>query len=293
MPPNKSNTTESKITQPATNQDDDALFIVPPPPEPEPLSRGKLALIISLTVFGILIIIGAVLFSLSFAAKQAAYNYDKTTSFNLSKLDNPLKDLRPSAVLNRRDVSSPLTTIKKIQQTETSLSEVLLGASLSPDYNQSKKLTNQLNQHYQSLLEFTNDMEGLVTFSDTVQDVITQEAKLTKLTNVSSSIALRSAAGSLSEDAKRVQNVTAPSELAAIKEQLAVAMNKKSKAYQAWAIAVEKHKSVGIKTAKQQISQANKAIDLAASDAEYAKVFESRYSTLQKQQLVLKRQAAL
>ena len=293
MPPNNPPTPTPKPPSSVASKDDDALFIVPPPPEPEPLTKGKLTLIIGITVLVILLVIGGVLFSLSISAKQTSYNYNKVVASNLTQLNGALKDLQPSSVLNRRDVKSPRAEIKKFQQNQISLSQILLGETLNSSYKHSAQLANETNNYYQSLLSFTDDMDSLVTFSDSVQAIANQEDKLAKLTDKNSSIALRSAAGSISGDADQIDNTKAPSELNAVKKQLISAINQKSKAYQNWAVALEKHKPANIKSAKAQISQSNKNINLVASDAEYAKAFASRYGGLQKQQADLVHQASL
>ncbi len=291
MPPNNIPTTPPN-TDSSNNKDDD-LFIVPPPPEPEPLSKGKIALIISLTFLGVVLVVAAVLASLAVAANQAAYSYDKVASENLARVDPAVKDLRPSSVLNRRDVISPRAEIKKTQQNQASLSEILLGTVLNPNYKNAHELSTELGGYYQSLLSFTNDMDDLVAFSDGVQAVVDQEAKLAKLTNVSNPISLRSTSGSISSDANHIKNLQASSELNNIRQKLITAINQKAKAYQAWAVAIEKHKPAKIKTIKKRIVQANQTINAVANDTEYAKAFSNNYAALQKQQVSLKNQAAL
>ncbi len=291
MPPNNPQSTPSNAD--SSGKDDDALFTVPPPPEPEPLSKGKLALIIGFTFLGILLVVAAVLASLAMAANQAAYNYDKLASENLARVDLAIKDLRPSSVLNRRDVVSPRAEIKKTQQNQADLSEILLGTVLSSSYSNAHKLSAGLGNYYESVLTFTNDMDDLVAFSDGVQAVVDQESQLVKLTNVGSSISLRSTSGSISSDASHVKNLRASSDLDSVKQKLINAINQKAKAYQDWAIALEKHKPTKIKMIKKQIVQANQTINVVANDIEYAKAFSNRYAALQKEQLSLKRQAAL
>lgn len=267
----------------------DELFIIKPP-EKKPLNKKAIAGVISLTILGVIMLIAVLVFALIASASNLANDYRRLASIQIRKVDAPLKELEPSSLLNKRDLSAPLTTVSLSEQSQPRLESVLFIGSWSSDYVNTMKLEGKVQGHYKAIQQYSEDMKSLIAFDDALQALSNEEAQVVATVNPADSLSIRSASGSYEQFAKQIENHPAPSQAKKVKTELVKIYRDKAGTYLAWAKALESGDTTGQTQAQQELVSETAKVTPLVDDQNYTKLFSPTYKNLQKQQQYLEQQ---
>lgn len=289
--PVTSNETNAPITssagQPPAYPKEDELFVIKPP-EKKPLDKRSIAVVITLSVISIILLVVVLVFALIGSATGLANDYRRLAAMQINKIDGPLNELEPGAVLNGRNLEKPSKAIELSQQSQPSLESVLFVGGWSDRYTQTETLEKKIQLHYQNVKTYKNNLNKLLTFDNALNGIFDQEPNLVATVNPANSLSIRSASGSYEEFAKTIENLDTPQQVSKTQKQLAEIYHNKSSIYLAWAVLVEAGNMTGEAKAKTDLLvESGKAIALV-EDQNFIELFKPTHTKLLKDQKLLK-----
>lgn len=286
---NTSPVTGSQQKQSSSGEDE--MFIIRPP-EKKPLDKRSMAIFIALSVLGILLLLGVLIFALISSASGLANDYRRLSLIQVKKIDPSLALLAPSEVLNKRDIEQPIKTINLSQQSQPSLENVLVIGGLSARYTQTEELQKDVRLHYSHVDSYVGDLKKLIAFDDNLKTILTQEPNLSAIINPNDPLSARTVGGSYLGFSKNIESQATPLQMSSLKKQLVASYKKKSAIYLNWAQALEAgDMSSGARAAQELVVETSNITPLA-QDENYVKLFNPGYQTLLKDQKTLKSQLA-
>ncbi len=283
------NPNDQNLSQPPVDQKDlgypkeDELFVIQPP-EKKPLDKKSVFIVIAISVIGVILLVVVLVFALIGSASGLANDYRRLASLQLGKIEKPLKELEPGAVLNERSLEEPVKAIDLSRQSLPSLESVLFVGSWSERYTQTQALENDIRQHYKNADAYTKDLKSLIAFDDVITSISEKEPNLAATVNPTNSLSIRSAGGSYEEFAKEIEKQPAPKGISQTKKQLAEAYHNKSTIYLTWASLLESGNKDGEAKAKADLLIQSGMMAGLIEDENFIKLLNPSYEKLTKEQ---------
>lgn len=276
--------------QGSTAKEDD--YFVVKAPEKKPIDNRAVAVVITLTIIGVILLVVVLVFALISSATGLANDYRRLATVQLSKIDKPIKELEPGAILNGRNPDGPGKTINLSKQSLPNLESVLFVGAWSERYVQTERLEESIKTHYQNIGTYENDLSQLVAFDNALTAITQAEPGLTATVDPFNSLTIRSASGSYENYAKTIEDLSAPKQLDEVKKQLVQIYRNKSTIYLDWAVQLEKgNKTHQAQASEALLSESGKALTLT-EDEDFTALFTPSYNALTNNQRTLKNQLA-
>ncbi len=302
MKPNDPNTppslpaeTNSPIVQPSpptqaeANEND---YFVVKTPQKKPIDRRAVVFVATLTVVGVILLIVVLVFALISSATGLANDYRRLAGLQINKIDAPLRELEPSAILNNRNPDRPGKAIGLSRQSLPSLESVLFVGGWSERYTQTERLEKTIHTHYQQIEAYKNDLKKLIAFDNTLNTIVQGEPGLTATVKPTDSLTIRSASGSYENYAMTIKDQPASGQLTDVKKQLASVYQAKATIYSNWAVLLESGNTAGEAKAKEDLLAQSGIAATLVEDEDFAALFMPSYTKLVSDQKALKSQLA-
>jgi len=268
---------------------EDSLFIIKPP-EKKPLNKKAIAGVISLTFLAVIMLITVLIFALIASASNLANDYRRLAYIQVKRVDKSLDALEPTSLLNKRNLDAPLMAISLSEQSQPHLENVLFIGSWSDAYLKTAKLEDVVKKHYHAIHDYSRDIEKLITFDDTLQEIATEEAQIGTTINAADSLSIRSVSGSYEQLAKRIDDQSVSVQAKKMKTDLVKIYHDKAGTYLAWAKAIEASDSIAQTQAQQELVLETAKVAPLTDDQNYIKLFTPTYEKLQRQQQYIEQQ---
>lgn len=275
--------------QPVANEND---YFVIKPPEKKPIDKRAVIFVATLTVVGIILLVVVLVFALISSATGLANDYRRLAGLQINKIDTPIRELEPAAILNNRNPDRPGKAIELSKQSLPSLESVLFVGAWSERYTQTERLEKTIRAHYQHIEAYKNDLKKLIEFDNTLNTIVQGEPGLTATVSPANSLTIRGASGSYDNYAKTIEEQPASSQLKEVKKQLADIYRAKATIYLNWALLLESGNTGGEAKAKEELLVQSSIAATLVEDEDFAALFTSSYTKLLNDQKALKRQLA-
>lgn len=274
-----------------TDLEADKIFVIQPP-EKKPLDKKAITIVSVLTFFGIVVLIGVLVLALVSSAGGLARDYRSRALVQLRKIDTPLKYYEPSSVLNERNLVASKEKISISKAAQPSLDNVLFIGSLNKYYLQTASIEKKIEDHYNKVDKYTEDIQKLLDFDALIQEITVQDKQLVQGLNGSDSLAVRSISGNYKDFADQVRTAKTPSQLSELKSKIAKIYTKRATIYTDWAKSLESSDQNGISAAQQGLQSPSLQIEPLVTDQEYAAKMSSSYKEILAQQKKLESELA-
>ncbi len=269
----------------------DELFVITPP-QKKPLDKKSVAVVITLSIIGVILMVAVLIFALIGSASGLADDYRRLAFLQINKIDKPLGELAPGAVLNERNLDSPGKAINLSKQSLPSLESVLFVGGWSERYTQTETLQKSVSEHYQNIDAYNKDLKELIAFDNALEGISEQEPNITAIIKPADSLTIRSAGGTYDEFAKLIKKQAAPRQLTETKKELTDIYQAKSAIYLNWAALVESGNKGGEAKAKADLLAESAKVTVLLEDESFIDLFKTSYAKLVTNQKALKNRLA-
>lgn len=278
MDPDNSNSTNQPHQAPTPQTNNDQLFMVEPP-EKKPLDKKGITLVTALTFVGIGLLVGVLIFALIGSAAGLANDYRRLALEQIQKLDEPLKDIEPSLVLNRRNLDAPTQEIRLSQQSQPSLENVLFFGAWSEKYRDTQQLEKDVEVHYKNITAYTTGITELLAFDDELQEISTSEPNV-NATITADPLTIRAVSGTYSTYADTIESQKTPSQAKKLQASLVKLYKEKAAIYLNWAKAVEGGDASAPARSQTELVNVTAKIAALVEDDKYIQLFKPAYKEL-------------
>ena len=231
-------------------------------------------------------------FALIGSASTLANDYRRLALDQVTKLDKPLNELKPEAVLNKRNLENPSKAIDISKQSLPTLESVLFVGEWSERYKQTAILEKRVDSHYQKIATYYSSIKNMIAFDNTLGEITSQEPNLDATINPSNSLSIRSASGSYSDYSKKIQKIPVSSDLTKTKQQLVEIYQKKSDIYLTWATSVESGNKDSEAKAKADLLTESSNASVLMEDENYIMALNPSYKKIINDHKLIKNQLA-
>lgn len=273
------NTREQNKRAQTQRSSGDDIFIIEPEPK-KPVDKKSIWLTVILTFVGIVILVIVFVVAVVGSADNLANNYRSLASVQVKKLDEPLKNLEPSIVLNNRNIDQSLAEIYLSRQSQPSLENVLFVANWSGGYARTEKLKTKLKTYYEKLDVYSAALTEMLAFDDKQTSIAQQEPVLVSKANPSDSLSLRAIGGSYSDLARQIAGFASPSQLKSLQKDIVKIYGYKTTVYLNWASAVEAGNTSTTDASQKALATLDSSLTAAVTDKNYTKLLTPSYKEL-------------
>jgi hypothetical protein len=264
----------------------DEIFVLQPKPK-EPVSKKAFWLTIGLTITGIVILIVVFFAAIVGSAGSLASDYQKLALVQIKKINNPIKDLEPSEVLNNRDIDSSLNKIYVSKQAQPNLESTLFFADLNSSYVIAKKQQTAVQGHYMAIDQYSDQLQQLLEFDDGLNIIMQKESEVVAKINVKDSLSLRTASGSYQSFADEVKKLPTPDQLSKLSQYLVQHYQDVADLYTKWAAAVESGDNATINDLQAKLQVLRGKTTSQIDDKNFVLLFQPTYTKIVDQQKTL------
>lgn len=258
---------------------EDNIFVIEPEPK-KPVDKKSIWLTVTLTIIGIVILIVVFIMAVVGSADGLASNYRSLALVQVKKLDEPLKNLEPSMVLNNRNLDKSLGKIYLSQQSQPSLENVLFVANWSGGYARTEKLKTKLKTYYEKLDAYSTALSQMLAFDDKQTSIAQQESALVARANPSDSLSLRAVGGSYNDLAKEIAGLMTPPQLKNLQKDIVKIYDDKAAIYLKWATAIEAGDASTTAVLQGELATLDSSLATAVTDKNYTKLLTPSYKEL-------------
>lgn len=277
-------TSDSEKTQTLPNNDE--IFVVRPEPK-EPVSKKTIWITVGLTVFGIIVLVIVFVAAIIGSAGGLADDYRKLAFAQISKTDEPLKDLEPSRVLNNRNIEPAINKIYISKQAQPSLENTLFVGDFSSKYVIAKKQQLSVSSYYKSLDLYSAQLQQLIQMDDGLGVIGVQEAEVVAKLNPNDTLSIRSVGGNYQDFADQIEKISAPAQLKDLQSDLVKNYQTKAAIHNKWAVAMESGDKSAIAALQAQLQTLKDKVVTQVSDKNLVVLFTPSYEKLVAQQKTL------
>lgn len=278
MNPDIQNTPQNQPQPTPAPQNEDALFVVEPP-EKKPLDKKGITLVTILTILGIGLLVGVLVFALIGSATGLANDYKRLALTQIKKIDAPLKDIEPSLVLNRRSLDTPTERIRLSQQSQPSLENVLFVGAWSQEYTRTQQLEKDIKIHYADIATYIKNITQLLAFDDEIQKILTSEPNL-NATISSDPLTVRAVSGTYDTYADTIESQKTSPETKQLQASLVKLYKEKASIYLNWAKGLESGDTSSASRSQAELANVSAKIAALVEDEKYATLFTPSYKKL-------------
>lgn len=255
------------------------IFVIEPEPK-KPVDKKSIWLTVALTIIGITVLVTVFVVAVVGSADNLANNYRSSALVQVKKLDEPLKNLEPSIVLNNRNLDKSLNKIYLSRQSQPSLENVLFIANWSGGYAKTEKLQTKLKTYYEKLDAYSTALSQMLAFDDKQTSIAEQEPALVSRANPNDSLSLRAVGGSYNDLAKEIAGLMTPPQLKSLQKDIVKIYRDKATVYQNWAKAVEAGDTSTTATSQGELAALDGSLATAVTDKNYTKLLTPPYKEL-------------
>lgn len=280
---------EQQNPAPQSPPPDNDIFMTQPTPPPTPSEKKRAALWITIgLIIGFAILIAGIFFAFFLVANSAADRYRAQTSLHLTGLTAEVEEIDIDAILNRRDTTELLETVRTYQSDKPLLSAVILGESISVSYQSAMELQTRMDEYYAKVVAFVESLPSLLEFSRAINRADNDLTTLLEGTPPETPAAARTVAGSIDNIAQRLEDTETPEALMALRDELVAGYRQLAEAYRDLASAFE-GPEISVAQAERRIDAARRTIntlnatDLTQEVGEYRSNLVQEAQTIQQQ----------